>query len=341
MAALTKQQIGQRWDTLPEVLREALVSETNSNIVWSICEAQNISDKKIHIIAGEVAATLMGFLHVDDTAEAFKTDAGIDAKTAVVLQDAFNKKIFIPLKPVIDSVYKPMDEARIKTSVIPNPNAPKMFDVANPASAAPVTPAVPLPPKQDFSRKGWSEIRPAAMPSIPAPSPARIVPAAPNIPKPTVLPQPPKTQTAEPAPVILGGTNFTGAPQKNSDFRLSKTGGGAQIEFDQAKPQAKIMPAMIEFSRPAQGSSPTLATSATIAPAFKPMPVANSGPRSVTEITSDIPKPPAAAVTPATPPVPVPQASQPLQPPQPPKPPTPPAPPAATPQVKVITKNFP
>jgi len=46
MITLTKNQFGQRWDTLPDILREALVSETNSDFIWSTCEAQNIPMKK-------------------------------------------------------------------------------------------------------------------------------------------------------------------------------------------------------------------------------------------------------------------------------------------------------
>lgn len=363
MITLTKQQIGQRWDTLPENLREALASETNSDFIWSTCEAQNIPDKQIYNIAADVAAVLMGFLHADDAPEAFKTDAGIDTKTAALLQDAFDKKIFAPLKQAIDGIYKPSGAPEIKTSIIPNPNAPKTFDIATASSKSTASPAVPLPPKPSFSNKGWSEIRPAALPSIQ--SAARSTPAAPNILRPTNLPRPPKPPkppVIEPAPMIIGGTNFTGAPQKNTDFHLSKTGGGAQVDFGQAKPQSKVMPAFIEFSKPAQTQStsrPSTPVTSPVptTPTFKTMPVANSGPRNVTEITSNtppkpaIPKPPAPNVAPVmTPPIPKPPAA--AQPPKPPAPPMATAQPSAavkpssmtqpaTQQPKIITKNFP
>jgi hypothetical protein len=388
MITLTKNQFGQRWDTLPDILREALVSETNSDFIWSTCEAQNIPDEKIYSVAADIAAVLMGFLRVDDAPEAFKTDAGLDAKAASALQTAFAPKIFAPLKQAIDAAYKPVGEPEIKTSIVPNANATKVFDVATPKatpSATPSTmPAVPIAPKIDLSAKGWSVMRPAEMPK-PAPMPPapKVQPSVQpilSIPRPQNIPQMPKTPVVapaptptltptprptpapvataapEPAPMMMTGTNFSSAPQKNSDFHLSKSGGGAQVEFGQAKPQAKVMPALIEFSKPATTPSASPVSPTPVPPAapkgaihytefapqpLKTMPMAQSGTRNVSEITSNtIPlvlKPP--MPIPAKVPVPVPQAPKPASTPIASIPPTPPQPPKP-PQVKVITKDF-
>jgi hypothetical protein len=308
-------------------------------VVQAICTNQKIvSEDAISTVLDITGDVLMGFAHPDDVANELAKAIKLEPAVATAIQEALKAKIFTPLKQILETIYQPATAAQIKSSIVPNPNAPRMFDVANPASTAQASPAVPLPPKPNLSSKGWSELRPASLPSVQ--SAPRSAPAPLNTPQPPRPPQPPAA--AVPPPVILGGTTFTGTPQKNADFHLSKTGGGAQVEFGQARPQAKATPAFIEFSKPAaqiQNPSPSR-PSMPVAPAFKATPVANSGPRNVTEITANAPKP--AVPKPPTPP----------SPPQPPKPPSPPmaqssaqalAQPSTQqqPQPKIITKNFP
>ena len=350
-----------------------MVSPETSDLVENVCGDQKLPEEDISVVLDVVADVLMGFIHTDDVASELVEQIKVDPKIAAAIQQGLSQKIFTPLKQTLDLIYQPLDVPEIKTSIVPNPNAPKMFDVATPAPAAittavPVMPVPQTPQKRDLSAKGWSGIPPATAPTaikIDVSKPP--VPFA-NIPRPAApitasAPQPPKAPS-EPSPMMMGGTNFSSAPQRNPDFHLSKTGSGAQVEFGQAKPQEKIMPAMIEFSKPVQNTAGT-ATVPPVAPKaaihytnFVPQPfktalTANSGTRNVTEITSNMP--PAAPVLPVAsapaavplPKPPVAEASTIPTPPQPPRPaaasvpPTPqPSQPPKPPQVKVITKDF-
>jgi hypothetical protein len=406
MQTLTEEQVLQRWDTLPDNLRGLLVSPETSDVVQNICDDQKLSEENLLVVLSATADVLMGFTHPDDVASELIEQIKLDPKIAATIQEGLKVKIFTSLKQTLDVVYKLADATTIKTPIAPtNIDAPKMFDVATLKATAPLPPPAP---KTDFSGKGWSGMqavagpqtiktdtatRPASFTNIPKPAPMPSVMT--SAPMPTPAPKPisnivsqpqnippiPKASPIEvaPAPMMVKGTNFNSAPQKNADFHLSQSGSGAQVTFDQTKPQAKILPAFIEFSKPtptlSASSTPVLPpiapTSALVTPKgaihysdFTP----STGPRSVTEITSapntqvaptiipSIPKPPVAPKpmissmpTPPQPPKPPVQVIKPITPtsmpipapvaPPAPQLPQPPQPPKPA-QVRVITKDF-
>lgn len=320
------------------------------------------------------------------------------------IRDSVNRRKGLPV-PAHNIIAQPaVPMPTIRTSVIPNPGAgttPKMIDITGaggvkgastssptaikpvpiPASTPTPTPIVaPAPQKKDLSAKGWAGM--PALPSTPkaaAPIPMQGMPVSniPAVPKAPAAPIPlPKPMSASapavppPAPVILGGTKFSSVPQKNTDFHLSRNT-DAEVVMPQGKQQAKIMPAVIEFSR---ANSAPVSPKAPIAPIPQPQgaihyteftpqqplaatPVATTGPRNVTEVTGSAPVPKAQTQAPVPVPAPVPAPTpKPLTPPMPPAPPAPPKPPMASmpsisqippvpqppkpPIAKVITKDF-
>ena len=66
MQKISRQQALNRWDTLPDNLREALFSEYNSETLWKICEGQHLSEDKIYIVATLAGDVILGFLHPED-----------------------------------------------------------------------------------------------------------------------------------------------------------------------------------------------------------------------------------------------------------------------------------
>jgi len=195
MLKITEDQSTQRWDALPENIREALTSVTGSDFVWATCEAEHIPDEKIYDVARIVGYVLMGFLHPDDAASEIKESLQIDIKIAQSIADAINKRIFDPLRADIDKVYKPVGSAGVGPKMMTDIGVPKP-----PAfSAAPPAP-VPMPmaprstPPKPLSEAGWSRVAPGgptlqfnASQIAPPPAPPKAAPvAAPIAPKPTV-----------------------------------------------------------------------------------------------------------------------------------------------------------
>ena len=108
MLIISKEQVLQRWDILPQPLREALFDDTNANIIWKICEDEHIPKDKIHLVATVAGDVILGFMHPEELAQEIKKTVNIDIKIAEAIAEVINRKIFIPLKKDLEEAYKPV-----------------------------------------------------------------------------------------------------------------------------------------------------------------------------------------------------------------------------------------
>jgi hypothetical protein len=298
MITITKQQALMRWDTLPDSLREALYSEPNSDFIWSTCRGENVPEQKIYDVARIAGYVLLGFLHPEDVGQELMGAIAIDAKTAKDIQDALIDRIFSPLRADIDKAYAPLSKSEVVS--VATATAPKIIQDV---SFVPPKPA-PLP------NVGWSKMSPSAIASVP-------MPAAPRA-------------AAEPAPMILHEDTSFKAAEKNASFTLARPSSGADVHINQAPAaSAPARPAVLEFG----GIKPPAAAvnKTPTAPAANVIRYADTGPRSVSQITPPapaVPQPPAPPKSPAAPSNNVPM------------PPTPPQPPSSPQANKPIVKDF-
>jgi len=105
MPNITKQQALNRWDKLPMVLREAIFSERNADILWGVCETQHLSEDKIYKIATLAGNTIMGFIHLEDFEKEIKQELGLNPDIVVIIAQEINRKIFAPIRSEIDKAY--------------------------------------------------------------------------------------------------------------------------------------------------------------------------------------------------------------------------------------------
>jgi hypothetical protein len=110
MITITTDQALERWDTLPDSLREALYSEPNSDFLWRTCQDENVPDEKIYEIAKVAGYVMMGFLHPEDVALEIVDRLALDRKTASDIQEALNKRVFAPLQADLSKVYNPLSK---------------------------------------------------------------------------------------------------------------------------------------------------------------------------------------------------------------------------------------
>jgi hypothetical protein len=148
MLLIPKEQALQRWDTLPDNLRDALCAETNSDFIWKTCRDEHIPDEKIYAVARVVGYVLMGFLHQEDASKEIQAAIGIDPRIADSIAGAINTRIFTPLRQSIDNVYEPAGKPGLglKTSG----SGPMMIEETKTTSApspAPQKPILPTPGK--------------------------------------------------------------------------------------------------------------------------------------------------------------------------------------------------
>jgi hypothetical protein len=121
MKTIPRTKMLERWDTLPENLREALVSDTTSDFIWKTCQKEFIPDEKIYDVAGIVSFVLFGFIHPEDVAEEIKNTLNIDARISNAVAEAINQRVFEPLRgtlaqfhaPVLETTDKPIAPVRI------------------------------------------------------------------------------------------------------------------------------------------------------------------------------------------------------------------------------------
>lgn len=200
MLTITQNQALQRWDTLPDTLREALYSEANSDFLWKTCENENVPGEKTYDVARIAGYVLLGFMHPADMAEELKEELNLDPKTCAAVANAIDGRIFGPLRPDIDKIYQPLSKFESGPKIIQDISSVHIADVPVPSVVSPVpTPSAPSTtavsvsasapaPKPNLSGVGWSRSTPEAPvvklsqtstpPPMPAPAEKPVVPVA-------------------------------------------------------------------------------------------------------------------------------------------------------------------
>jgi hypothetical protein len=107
MVNISYQQARERWDTLPESLREALSSETNTDFFWRIIDSEHLTKEKGGVIARLMGHVLLGFIHPGDLALEIKEATQLNQQTADSIANAVNDRIFEPLKDELGRIYEP------------------------------------------------------------------------------------------------------------------------------------------------------------------------------------------------------------------------------------------
>lgn len=107
MIKISKEQALRRWGTLPDNLREAVLSAYNAEVLWRVCENQHLSEDKIEKVAIAAGDVLMGFVHPEGFASEIREALNINAEIANAIAAEIDRKIFFPLKEELEKVYQP------------------------------------------------------------------------------------------------------------------------------------------------------------------------------------------------------------------------------------------
>lgn len=321
MLTISKQQALDRWDILPENLREELVSDVNSNFIWQTCGVEHIPDEKIYTVSRIVGLVLMGFLHPEDMANEMRDALGVDIRIATSIASTINQRVFAPIRTDIDRVYNPSTGGTVTPKIFEEIHPPlaELIPTSMPAPLPVVSPVVSIPmaipttPKQEvikpatektsldeFARLGKNSA------SAPAPTPKPIVLQMESIPRP--ISNAPNFKIPTIAENVMSG-------QKGSGLLPTRT---AIVEFG-GMPVPKPVPAS-QFSTAPKVTVVRYGSENSAMPATPPKPEPM---RTITEITPETLK--SVVPIPKTPPQPsfAPLSQIPIPPPIMPKPPTP------------------
>lgn len=107
MIQIPHQQILDRYDTIPESLKDAGLSPYNTLLIKKIGEANHLTGEKISIILQLVGYVLFGFIHPEDLATEIKTELNIAPEIANAIASEIDRKIFTPIRTDLETVYAP------------------------------------------------------------------------------------------------------------------------------------------------------------------------------------------------------------------------------------------
>ncbi|MDE2020877.1 MAG: hypothetical protein KGJ13_11125 [Patescibacteria group bacterium] len=210
MIKVSKQQAFERWDTLPDAIREALVSEESSDFVWDICSEEHLSGEKTKIVSRFIGYVLFGFLHPADLAKELRDALGIDIRITQVIADAVQSRIFKPLQAEIDAVYAPPGAIRPVVLAGVGPKVIEEIEPIVPVAAKPKAPFTPggvgvIVAKPTFPQSNESMWSKANGGSGSSPSMASKLPPSLGTP----IPGQPTATTNIPRPPIVGNLQKT------------------------------------------------------------------------------------------------------------------------------------
>ena len=322
MIKLSEQQRGERWDALPETLRDALVSDANFDFIAKTCKAQLLPEQKTNDVIGITGYVLSGFLRPEDMANEVVDVLQIDRRTADTISSSINRQIFVPLRPEIDKVFGPasklvmpktmgvgapvilstapqMPVAMPRPMATPKPVTPTLVPMAQtPKPMAtmpivPVTPAAPTP--KPLSDKGWStmklsDIAPKPMATPTQPMPAKPAMGMPMPPKPAAMPSMMMQRADVPQP-IKNAPDFRVMNINTENNTMSQISGTAPTKPIVLEMGGVINPPKAQpTAAPAQGGAKVVHYGDLKSPLPTQLPTAETG-RHVVEMTGTNPIP--------------------------------------------------
>lgn len=269
MYAPTREQIAERWQNLPEILKEGMHSEMTLNEIDAIEQNFHLSEEKADEMARLMRGVFYGFIHFDGLYKEIKDSLNIDPRLALDIYHELDKKVFESFKKEIEDNYIKHKVGIVKESEMSQPKAvpaqvvlkegPEVINLKpEPAVAQPPVklkveglgkPAEPAP-----MPIGQIGIKPEPITVVSSATPKPPVqPIAPQPRPPVVPPKPssPAPQTSE-GPMIIHKMEESQSvvqSQAASSFRQASFGGyrGSFRAFSGQSPQAPISSARVEM----------------------------------------------------------------------------------------------
>ncbi len=234
---IPKNLVNQRWDTLPQEIRDAMASDKNNDALERIYEQLHIPEDKKRIVARIAGYVFMGFVHAEDMARELEEALAMNSLHARELADSISRSVFAPYKELIEKIYTGKAEvigARPTLDTIFSPEAKQ--PAVSPKSLESIAPSVA---NKLYASTGKS----ATMPNVIPPAPPK--PFSPNIDA-----YAPPTSKPSPAPYIIHAETKSAPVVQAPKFTLESSGmGGSHTSQQRATAQIPPRPAQLEIGR--------------------------------------------------------------------------------------------
>lgn len=107
---ISKTDIHERWESLPEALRDAVFSDENDSIIYELVEKYKFSENQERGIGRICFFVFLGFLRIKDVFEELVQNVKLDSKTALEVYQELEQKVFGPYKDHIEKNYRAFQE---------------------------------------------------------------------------------------------------------------------------------------------------------------------------------------------------------------------------------------
>ncbi len=105
MTELSIEKRIEKYDALPERLRQELNSDESANMVWIIGEAHHFSENRTRKLLKVVSYIILGSIHPEDLPKEIVSEAGVDKRLADEVAREIQLKILNPVIPEIQKLY--------------------------------------------------------------------------------------------------------------------------------------------------------------------------------------------------------------------------------------------
>jgi hypothetical protein len=117
MFKISQEKIAQRWDLLPDNLKDMISDQQNSDFIWQTCEEQHIPEEKIYTFLKISAYVLMGFIHPEDMSKEIQEITEIDKRIIDDICNKINSRIFNIIRDQIDKIYTFSNKEKIPQEI--------------------------------------------------------------------------------------------------------------------------------------------------------------------------------------------------------------------------------
>jgi len=250
MPRLNQQQIEERYEKLPEVLKEAMFDPDITDTMFETGKKFGLTIDKIGYLAEETGYVILGFTKSEDFIKALKDNLDIDEEKARQIGAEINQRVFLALREALKQTHKMEipEEARIPAPEQIRYGADKSQElrVEPPKSATmtPLLPAAPVPPK--IPAEPTKQPMPIDLRELRKPTPSSSLPEiiGPAKSPELKLREPPKPTAAKPPETLKPVIPKPAAPPKPE---VMATGGIFAAPLPMSKPPTPaikpIMPA--------------------------------------------------------------------------------------------------
>ncbi|MEJ0001702.1 MAG: hypothetical protein WDN09_00730 [bacterium] len=107
----TQKKIKEKFDSLPEAIKETIMSSRYQDDLIEVGQKYQLSTEQLGLLERETTLVLMGLTPPDEFAEELQRELAIDNVRIGQMIEDIGQKVFMPLKTLLKIMYTPEGEA--------------------------------------------------------------------------------------------------------------------------------------------------------------------------------------------------------------------------------------